>query len=85
MATIESEYEWIFDDVQLGIDIRLFREKNELTQQAIADYCGYKDGTAISAIEMGKSANGIPLYKFMRLCAIMDASPMDYFTIQKLD
>lgn len=85
MPKVIGEYEWVFDDVQLGIDLKQFREENNLTQAQIAEYVGYETGSAIALIEVGKTPAGIPLYKFMRLCAIMDADPNSYFSIQKLD
>lgn len=82
MTVQASEYTYVFDDVQFGIDIRQERLKRHLTQVEIANVLGYDFGSFISMVECASKRSTLRVADFMRLCQMFDLMPQTYFDIQ---
>lgn len=84
MATIYSTYEYIFDDVDFGIEVRDWRQRNGMTQAEFAEAIG--DGhtsSYVSMMECGRLPEGLPMRTFVRVCNIIDKDPFHFFAMQK--
>lgn len=82
MPVVITKYEYVFDDVQFGIDIRQSREKAGITQRDLDALLDHKSGGTVSAIEAGRWAQGGKLSDFFMLCKIFDLNPYDYIDMQ---
>lgn len=83
MAAVVNQYEWLFDVVEFGVDVREFRNKKEWTQQTFANWVGVKDGSYVSMVECGRTNSGMSMAIFLKFCAVMDVDPRKYFSIQQ--
>jgi len=81
MSTVIGVYTWVFDDVEFGIAMKEWREAHGMDQKAIGDILGYTS-SHVSAIERGRLSNGFPMRGFMEACALMDADPRRFFSVQ---
>jgi len=77
-----GDYEYIFDDVQFGIDVRKRRLELELKQWQLARLVGYREGVSISRIECAKMTDEISLRRFYRLCGVLSLNPQHYTDVQ---
>lgn len=79
-----NEYEWLFDVVEFGIDVREFRLQKEWKQRQFDEALGLtSEGNYCSTIECGRTNSGMSMRLFLRICALMDVDPRRYFTVQR--
>jgi len=80
---IINQYEWLFDAVEFGIDLRDWRLSKGMTQAQVDASMGLSSrGSYCSAIECGRVNGGMSMRLFLAWCALLDADPRRYFTIQ---
>lgn len=77
-----TDYRYIFDDVDFGIAVRNYRHAQRLTQLELGEMIGYRSGVTINMIERGRMTGGLPIASFLALCQLMDANPMNFFTME---
>jgi len=81
---ITTTWDWKFDDVTLGIDVKFWRLARGLTQEQIANQLPHRPTKAwVAALERGRLTEGCPMDKFIALCRIMDCDPRQYFVIER--
>lgn len=84
MTLVTSPWDWKFDDVQLGIDVKFWRLARGKSQEQIANMLPNRPTKNwVAALERGAQTEGIPMNKFIALCRIMDCDPRQYFVIEK--
>lgn len=76
---IYVEVTMIFDDVKFGIDVRVCRILMGLTQNELAQKIGYKDGSAISDVEVARRTDSMTVRRYMALCNATGLNPMHYW------
>ena len=78
-----NQYEWLFDPVEFGIDMREWRLREGRSQREVDDALGLSGrGTYTSSVECGRTPEGMSMRLFLRFCSLMDADPRKYFSIQ---
>jgi len=77
-----NDYTWVLDDVEFGIDLKRWRERNSFTQVHVAALVGWESYGAVSSLENARYADSLKLRDFLFLCHLMDVSPALYFRIQ---
>lgn len=85
MTIVSSDYEYVFDSVQFGIDVREARRALELTQEQLANYLGHKTPTRISAVETAQRDHEMKLSDFVKLCNILNLKPSFYWDVHPVD
>jgi transcriptional regulator with XRE-family HTH domain len=61
----------------VGARIRRVREAAEMTQDALAEAVGYRNGSSITYIEQGRNAIGLDT--LLLICATLKISPNELF------
>jgi len=84
-AMIITEYTYVFDDVQFGIDLRSKRLEKKLSQTTVAKAVGWETSSSVSALENGRYADVLLLRDFVKLCQIFDLHPFDYYDLQRVE
>lgn len=85
MGIIWGDYIWRFDEVELGIALREWREAQGLRQKDVGAALGVS-GAWVSAIEVAKATPSLAcasMTKFIELCNMMDADPRKFFTLER--
>ena len=73
-------FDYNFDYVRFGSDVRKAREIAGLTQGQLADLTGhFENGQSLSAIEHGKVK--LTVTSLLSLCNALDLDPRDYVTL----
>jgi len=83
MSIKYSEYRFVFDDVQFGIDLRERRASKPLTQKQVGELIGHESGAICTALENGRYERHLMMCDFMALCLLFDLHPFDYFDLQR--
>lgn len=84
MTAIVRRYDWVFDVVQLGIDMRYWRLARGMSQKEVAaEMAGKPTPSYISAIETGNLTDGMSMRMFLECCRLLDSKPEEYFTIER--
>lgn len=82
MGTIYADFDWVFDDVQLGIDLKFWRLARGMKQEGIAAKLGIEK-SYVSALENARNNGGMTVRRFCQICTLIDAAPENYITLQK--
>lgn len=87
MTTIYWVADWVFNDVDFGIDVKEARERAEITQGELAAALGLSTPNTIGRIERGvmvkEYENGLKMRYFIALCNLFDLKPPKYFIVQE--
>lgn len=78
-----ADFQYKFDDVQFGIDIREKRLKLAMTQDLVGRAVGWNTGAAVTAIEAGRYEKSLSVDKFIALCDLFALNPLDYYTLER--
>lgn len=85
MTTIYADFEYVFDSVDFGIDVRNWRTKHGMTQADFADAMGGSyTGSYVSMMETANLSAGLPMRTFLVVCNLIDKSPFCYFALQRV-
>lgn len=85
MTTIYADFEYVFDGVDFGIDVRYWRVKHGMTQADFAEAMGGSyTGSYVSMIETATLSAGLPMRTFLLVCNMIDKSPFNYFAFQRV-
>lgn len=78
-----GEYEYVFDSVQFGIDVRRARKNDGELQEEVARQIGKETSGVISAIECATYDEHLLMRDFIAICKHYDLHPFDYFDMQR--
>jgi len=79
---VYGDYDYVFDSVEFGIDVRKWREEQGLTQLQVAKQVGFESGQVISRIECGTYDNELKVKTFVAFCSLMNLKPSHYWDVQ---
>ena len=85
MTIISSDYEYVFDSVQFGIDVRAARREAELTQEQLGRLLGHASPTRITAVETAQRDHEMKLSDFVKLCNLLNLKPSFYWDVHPVD
>jgi len=85
MTTVIGYYDYVFDSVSFGIDVRARRTALGLSQEELAATLGYKTGGVISGVETAIYDEYLNMRDYMKLCNFLELTPSNYFDMQKSD
>lgn len=77
------DYEFIFNDVQFGIDLRAARKKKRMTQGEVGAAVGKESPAICAGLEAARYFPSLLMCDFIALCKLFDLHPFDYFDLQR--
>lgn len=83
MTTTYGQYDWVFDEVQFGIDVREARRELGTTQKELAAVLGYSSAGVLNVIERGRDKGQLKIADFLKLCNFLELKPEKYFTVER--
>lgn len=85
MTTITTDYQYVFDSVSFGIDVREKRWETGLTQEQLAKAIGHETASIITRIETASHTENFTLRDYIKLCNLLQLQPTRYWDTHPVD
>lgn len=82
MAMIIGSYDWVFNDVQFGLDVKSARRRESISAHALALAAGWQSEVTIYSIENARYSDYLKLRHLIAICNLLNLHIADYFEIE---